>query len=197
MNTRENWTKYGCKFDLGGNSARSGCLPCTDCGSSDFQTMKCLRRYDAPRNRTDCRFACWCIFCNGSCSCCARSKVYRWVLNDRLKPIFSWDLPSAVSPLHKFSWLALVTTLNWLEFSFLKICCACQRNESRTRHNRTSRFKRNACCDRCKRLTDAFTKLLMPGTSMREINDCVISKKRFMSIDRRWVVLHTSYAPIR
>ncbi len=136
MNTRENWTKYGCKFDLGGNSARSGCLPCTDCGSSDFQTMKCLRRYDAPRNRTDCRFACWCIFCNGSCSCCARSKVYRWVLNDRLKPIFSWDLPSAVWPLHKFSWLELVTTLNWLEFSFLKICCACQRSESRTRHNR-------------------------------------------------------------
>jgi hypothetical protein len=38
---------------------------------------------------------------------------------------------------------------------------------------------------RSARLTDAFTKLLMPGTSMREINDCVISKKRFVSIDRR------------
>jgi hypothetical protein len=32
----------------------------------------------------------------------------------------------------------------------------------------------------CKRLTDALTKLLMPGTIMRDISDCVISNRMLL-----------------
>jgi hypothetical protein len=41
------------------------------------------------------------------------------------------------------------------------------------------------------RLTDAFTKLLMPGTRMRVTIACAISSTKLLKMDSRCVASHT------
>ena len=48
-----------------------------------------------------------------------------------------------------------------------------------------------------KRLTDAFTKLLMPGTSTREISACACNRNRVLEIERFCVASHSSKVPKR
>ena len=44
-------------------------------------------------------------------------------------------------------------------------------------------------------LTEAFTKLLIPGTIMRVISAWVISHERLLYIDSTWIDSHILYAP--
>jgi hypothetical protein len=59
--------------------------------------------------------------------------------------------------------------LNSVESSLAKICQACHIHVSNKAERTTTRatLVRNACSNMIKSLTDALTKLLMPGTSMR------------------------------
>ncbi len=50
---------------------------------------------------------------------------------------------------------------------------------------------------RRERLTDAFTKMLMPGTSAREMSACACNMNRVLLIERSWLVAQSEKAPKR
>jgi hypothetical protein len=52
-------------------------------------------------------------------------------------------------------------------------------------------------CVRSKRRTDAFTKMLMPGTNTREISACACNRNRVLLIERFCVASHSSKVPKR
>ena len=70
-----------------------------------------------------------------------------------------------------------------------KICCAHQRKTLHKHKQRSCRMQRL-------HLTDEFTNMLMPGTSTRDTNACVIKKKRLLSIDIRSGTWNPWYSPI-